>query len=428
MAKGNITKFLLTGVAGGAIALGGNIVYQNVNTHGSITSPTTAGSAQVSKVNVDVNTDTTAAVKKVSNAVVSVLNYQGSSSSSDSLFGGDSASNTTQLSSEGSGVIYKKDGNTAYIVTNDHVVAGAKSLEVLLSGGQKVTATLVGEDTYSDIAVLKIDAKYVKETATFANSDNITVGEPAIAVGSPLGSQFANTATEGIVSAKSRQVSMTNDSGQAVSVNAIQTDASINPGNSGGALINIGGQVIGITQSKLTTTEDGSTTVEGIGFAIPANDVVNIINKLERDGKVVRPALGVSMVALSSLPNSTISELRLPESVTSGVVVAQVQSGLPAANAGLKERDVITKVGDTSVSSSTDLQSALYKHNIGDKVKLTFYRDGKQQTAEVTLNKSSSDLHLNNSSSSSSSSSSNSQRNSQNSDSSNDASDFFSGN
>lgn len=411
MAKGNVTKMLITGVVGGAIALGGNVVYQNATAHNNSVA-NNPGTTQVSKVNVDVNTDTTAAIKKVSPAVVSILNYQKSSGSSDSLdnlFGGSgsgsgssSSSSTPQLSSEGSGVIYKKDGNTAYIVTNNHVVEGASSLEVLMAGGQKVTATLVGADSYTDVAVLKIDAKYVKGVATFANSDDITVGEPAIAVGSPLGSQFANTATEGIVSAKSRQVSMTNDQNQAVSVNAIQTDASINPGNSGGALINIAGQVIGITQSKLTTTQDGSTSVEGIGFAIPSNDAVTIINKLEKDGKVTRPALGISMVALSDLPNEQTAQLKLPESVNAGVVLAQVQSGMPAATAGLKQYDVITKLGDTNITSSTDLQSALYKYNIGDTVKISYYRNGKAETANVKLDKSSSDIHLSNGNNSSS--------------------------
>lgn len=235
---------------------------------------------------------------------------------------------------------------------------------------------------------------------TFADSSKLTIGEPAIAVGSPLGSQFANTATEGILSATIRQVTLTQENGQTTNINAIQTDAAINPGNSGGALINIEGQVIGITQSKITTTEDGSTSVEGLGFAIPSNDVVNIINKLEADGKISRPALGIRMVDLSQLSTNDSSQLKLPSSVTGGVVVYSVQSGLPAASAGLKAGDVITKVGDTAVTSSTDLQSALYSHNINDTVKVTYYRDGKSNTADVKFSKSTSDLETSSSSSS----------------------------
>nr|AAU12542.1 housekeeping protease [Lactococcus lactis] len=406
MAKANIGKLLLTGVVGGAIVLGGSAIYQSTTNQLGNANRSNTTSTKVSNVSVNVNTDVTSAIKKVSNSVVSVMNYQKQNSQSDfsSIFGGNSGSSSAndglQLSSEGSGVIYKKSGGDAYVVTNYHVIAGNSSLDVLLSGGQKVKATVVGYDEYTDLAVLKISSDHVKDVATFADSSKLTIGEPAIAVGSPLGSQFANTATEGILSATSRQVTLTQENGQTTSINAIQTDAAINPGNSGGALINIEGQVIGITQSKITTTEDGSTSVEGLGFAIPSNDVVNIINKLETDGKISRPALGIRMVDLSQLSTNDSSQLKLPSSVTGGVVVYSVQAGLPAATAGLKAGDVITKVGDTAVTSSTDLQSALYSHNINDTVKVTYYRDGKSATANVKLSKSTSDLETNSSSSS----------------------------
>ena len=407
MAKANIGKLLLTGVVGGAIALGGSAIYQSTTNQSANNSRSNTTSTKVSNVSVNVNTDVTSAIKKVSNSVVSVMNYQkDNSQSSDfsSIFGGNSGSSSStdglQLSSEGSGVIYKKSGGDAYVVTNYHVIAGNSSLDVLLSGGQKVKASVVGYDEYTDLAVLKISSEHVKDVAAFADSSKLTIGEPAIAVGSPLGSQFANTATEGILSATSRQVTLTQENGQTTNINAIQTDAAINPGNSGGALINIEGQVIGITQSKITTTEDGSTSVEGLGFAIPSNDVVNIINKLEADGKISRPALGIRMVDLSQLSTNDSSQLKLPSSVTGGAVVYSVQSGLPAASAGLKAGDVITKVGDTAVTSSTDLQSALYSHNINDTVKVTYYRDGKSNTADVKLSKSTSDLETSSSSSS----------------------------
>lgn len=407
MAKANIGKLLLTGVVGGAIALGGSAIYQSTTNQSANNSRSNTTSTKVSNVSVNVNTDVTSAIKKVSNSVVSVMNYQkDNSQSSDfsSIFGGNSGSSSStdglQLSSEGSGVIYKKSGGDAYVVTNYHVIAGNSSLDVLLSGRKKVKASVVGYDEYTDLAVLKISSEHVKDVATFADSSKLTIGEPAIAVGSPLGSQFANTATEGILSATSRQVTLTQENGQTTNINAIQTDAAINPGNSGGALINIEGQVIGITQSKITTTEDGSTSVEGLGFAIPSNDVVNIINKLEADGKISRPALGIRMVDLSQLSTNDSSQLKLPSSVTGGVVVYSVQSGLPAASAGLKAGDVITKVGDTAVTSSTDLQSALYSHNINDTVKVTYYRDGKSNTADVKLSKSTSDLETSSSSSS----------------------------
>lgn len=382
-------------MAGGVIALGGGIGYETL-TNTSLS--TSTGTTSVSNVKYKVNTNTTNAINKISDAVVSVLNYQKGQSSSGSLEdifgGGDNSSSGVQLTSEGSGVIYKKSGNEAYIVTNNHVISGASQVEILMAGGQKVPATVVGTDAFSDLGVLKIDSKYVKAEASFGDSSKLQVGEPAIAVGSPLGSQFANTATEGIISSLARQVSYQNDEGQQSTIDALQTDAAINPGNSGGALINIKGQVIGITSSKISSTEGDSTSVEGMGFAIPSNDAVSIINKLEKDGKVVRPALGIEMAALSSISQATIKDtLKLPNSVTSGVAISSVQSGLPADKAGLKQNDVITKIDDTSVSSPASLQSVLYKHSIGDTIKLTFYRDGKQKTVNVHLTANSSQLN-----------------------------------
>lgn len=404
MTKGNTVKMLLTGVLGGAIALGGSAIYQN--TVGTNTNSSGTSTAKVSNVAVKVTTDTTKAIKKVSPAVVSVLNYQKQQASNSSdfysqFFGGSSSNSenkdkeTAQLAGEGSGVIYKKSDGTAYIVTNNHVIESNDHIEVLLSTGQKVKATVVGADSFTDLAVLKIDSKNVTATASFGDSSKATVGEPAITVGSPLGSQYANSATEGIVSALNRTVQMTNEENQNVSVNAIQTDAAINPGNSGGALINIEGQVIGITSSKIASSGGSSgTAVEGMGFAIPANDVVSIINKLEKDGKVSRPAIGVSMIALSNLTADQVSQLKLPKEVTGGVWVNDVQQGLPAAAAGLKSGDVITKLGDTELTSSVDLQTALYKYAIGDKVEVTYYRDGAKKTANLHLTKENSDLKM----------------------------------
>ncbi|HAZ9818295.1 TPA: trypsin-like serine protease, partial [Enterococcus faecium] len=156
--------------------------------------------------------------------------------------------------SEGSGVIYKKDGNTAYVVTNNHVVDGQQGLEVMMKDGTKVKAELVGTDAYSDLAVLKINSDKVETVASFGDSSALKVGEPAIAIGSPLGSEYANSVTSGIISSLNRQVTSTNESNETVNINAIQTDAAINPGNSGGPLVNIEGQVIGINSSKIAST------------------------------------------------------------------------------------------------------------------------------------------------------------------------------
>ena len=344
----------------------------------------------VSKTAVKNENSTTQAVDKVKDAVVSVITY--SANSQNSLFGSaetDTDTNTEQVSSEGSGVIYKKEGNFAYLVTNTHVISGAKKVDIRLADGTKVPGEIVGSDTYSDIAVVKIAADKVTTVAEFGDSDQLTVGETAIAIGSPLGSEYANTVTQGIVSSLNRNVSLKSEDGQAISTKAIQTDTAINPGNSGGPLINIQGQVIGITSSKIAT--NGGTSVEGLGFAIPSNDAINIINQLEKNGKVTRPALGIQMVNLSNLSSTDLQRLNVPSSVTAGVVVRSVIPSMPA-NGHLQQYDVITKVDDKAISSTTELQSALYSHSIGDSMTITYYRNGKEETTTIKLDKSTSDL------------------------------------
>ena len=351
----------------------------------------TTTTTTVSKAAVKNENSTTQAVDKVKDAVVSVITY--SSNSQNSLITSDETdtdTNAEQVFSEGSGVIYKKEGDTAYIVTNTHVINGAKKVDIRLADGTKVPGDIVGSDTYSDIAVVKIAADKVTTVAEFGDSNQLTVGETAIAIGSPLGSEYANTVTQGIVSSLNRHVSLKSEDGQAISTNAIQTDTAINPGNSGRPLINIQGQVIGITSSKIAS--NGGTSVEGLGFAIPANDVINIIKQLEKDGKVTRPALGIHMVNLSNLNTTDLQKLKLPGNVTSGVAVRSVQKNMPA-NGHLQQYDVITKIDDKAISSTTELQSALYSHSIGDEMTVTYYRNGKEETTKIKLDKSTSDLN-----------------------------------
>lgn len=356
------------------------------------------GKTTVSNVIYDTKSNTTKAVKNVKNTVVSVINYQKTDNSYYNYDSGSQEKNKSEdglgVYGEGSGVIYKKDGDSAYLVTNNHVVKEAEKLEIMMANGKKVVGKLVGSDTYSDLAVIKISSKYVTTVAEFANSDKIKVGEPAIAIGSPLGSDYANSVTEGIVSSLSRTVTSQNENGETISTNAIQTDAAINPGNSGGALINIKGQVIGINSSKIASSNNSNSgvAVEGMGFAIPSNDVVSIINQLEENGEVVRPALGISMANLSEASTSGRDTLKIPSDVTSGIVVLSTQSGMPA-DGKLKKYDVITEIDGKKVASISDLQSILYKHKKGDKIKLTFYREKDKQTVEIQLTKTSQDLN-----------------------------------
>ena len=380
---GNIALVFIVGLLGGILG-----TFLTLQTSHSSTSNTE--SKQVHSTTVKTayknTTSTSEAVDKVKNAVVSVITY--SDSSNQGLFEKEDNSDS-QISSEGSGVIYKKEGKYAYLVTNTHVINGAKKVDILLADGNKVPGEVVGSDVYSDIAVVRISADKAKAVAEFGDSDQLTVGETAIAIGSPLGTDYANSVTQGIISSQGRNVKLKADNGQNISTRALQTDAAINPGNSGGPLINIQGQVIGITSSKISN--NGQTSVEGIGFAIPANDVVNIIKQLEEKGKVVRPALGIQMLDLSNLSTSDLSQLKLPEKISGGVLVRSTLENMPASDK-LQRYDVITKIDDTTIESTADLQSALYSHQINDTIKVTFYRDGKQQTTSIKLTKSTDDL------------------------------------
>ena len=371
-------------------ALGSFVTLQLYQKQGN--QATNNNSGTVTQTSYKNENSTTQAVNKVKDAVVSIITYSSSSSRQSSVFNADdtnSDSDNQQIASEGSGVIYKKDDKDAYLVTNTHVINGASKVDIRLADGTKVPGEIVGSDTFSDIAVVKISSEKVTTVAEFGDSSQLSVGETAIAIGSPLGSEYANTVTQGIISSLNRNVSLKSEDGQAISTKAIQTDTAINPGNYGGPLVNIQGQVIGITSSKIAS--NGGTSVEGLGFAIPSNDAQNIIKQLESDGKVTRPALGIQMVNLSNVGASDLRKLNIPSGLTSGVVVRSVQNNMPA-NGHLQKYDVITKVDDKEIASSTDLQHALYNHAIGDTIKVTYYRNGKEETTSIKLDKNSGDL------------------------------------
>ena len=382
-----VLVIILIGFLSGA--LGSFVTLQLYQKQGN--QATNNNSGTVTQTSYKNENSTTQAVNKVKDAVVSIITYS-SSNRQSSVFNADetnSDSDNQQIASEGSGVIYKKDDKDAYLVTNTHVINGASKVDIRLADGTKVPGEIVGSDTFSDIAVVKISSEKVTTVAEFGDSSKINVGETAIAIGSPLGSEYANTVTQGIISSLDRTVSLKSEDGQAISTKAIQTDTAINPGNSGGPLVNIQGQVIGITSSKIAS--NGGTSVEGLGFAIPSNDAQNIIKQLESDGKVTRPALGIQMVNLSNVGASDLRKLNIPSGLTSGVVVRSVQSNMPA-NGHLQKYDVITKVDDKEIASSTDLQHALYNHAIGDTIKITYYRNGKEETTSIKLDKNSGDL------------------------------------
>ena len=385
----NYGKLFLTVFA--AFALGATSVFGVQSLMG--TGKALNSTVTVTKEDKDNQHTTVNAISKAKDAVVSIVNYQSNSSSNlESILGGNSkkseSSNSGDLkaASSGSGVIYKKSGNTAYIVTNNHVINGAKKLAVILSDGTSVNAELVGTDVWTDLAVLKISAENVTTTMDFADSDKIAVGETAFAIGSPLDVNLSNTVTKGIVSAINRQIPMDvdgdgkNDWNQTV----IQTDAAINPGNSGGALINNEGKLIGINESKIAQAT-ANVSAEGIGFGIPSNEVKLITEQLEQSGKVLRPALGVQLVSVNTVDNDALKS-QLNFNGKQGVVVKTVENGTPAAQAGLEKYDIITKLNGEDVKDVAAVRKYLFeKAKIGDAVKVTYYRNGKEQTTNVVV-------------------------------------------
>lgn len=345
------------------------------------------GDVTVSDVRVDVTSDITDAVDEIDDAVVSIINLQ---AAGEDPFGwyeetqvDEEAEEGMQQAGTGSGAVYKVEDDTAYVFTNQHVIDGSDGVDVMFADGNRVEAEIIGEDIWTDLAVLAVDASHANAVAEFGDSENLTVGEPAIAIGSPLGTEFASSVTSGIISGLERTIPVdTNLDGEMDwEMTAIQTDAAINPGNSGGPLVNIAGQIIGINSMKIS-----SGVVEGMGFAIPSNDAVDIINELEEHGEVIRPFMGVGMVDLSMISSQQrATSLDLPEEVTTGVVVAEVGQGSPADEAGLEPYDVIVTFDGEEVANGMELRQQIYAAEVEEEVEIEFYRDGELQSATLTM-------------------------------------------
>lgn len=386
-----IVKTVIIGLVAGLIGGGASYValdqINNANMNNNAQTSISSSSAKTSKNSAKTSGTMTPAYNDVKGAVVSVINMKRQSNSNNSLFdifGDDDNDNKSkgklQTYSEGSGVIYQKAGNKGYIVTNNHVVSGSDKIQVMLSNGKTVNARIIGTDATTDLAVLSIDSSYVTQTAEFGDSKSLQAGQTVIAVGSPLGSEYASTVTQGIISAPARTITTSSANQQTV----IQTDAAINPGNSGGALVNSAGQVIGINSMKLSQSSDG-TSVEGMGFAIPSNEVVTIVNQLVKKGKIVRPQLGVKVIALQGIPSSYRKHLNIKSNLKNGIYVDSVTKHSAAATAGIKAGDVIIKVDNKAVSDVASLHSILYNHKVGDNVNLTVNRNGKEINLRVKL-------------------------------------------
>ncbi|WP_147802551.1 S1C family serine protease [Alkalicoccus halolimnae] len=334
---------------------------------------------EIESVSLETTSDVTEAVDRVSDAVVGIVNMN---------VGGTGAFGGPEGGGEGtgSGIIYKIEEDRAFVVTNQHVIDGAAEgntdVDVTMTDGSRVPAEFVGEDVLTDLAVLTIDAEGIETIADFGNSGTLRSGEPAIAIGNPLA--FEGSVTLGIISATERSipVDLSGNGQPDWEAEVLQTDAAINPGNSGGALVNIQGEVVGINSMKIA-----QQAVEGIGFSIPTEIAMPVIEDLEQYGEVQRPQMGIALRSLQEIPSDHWQNtLGLPEDVKGGVYVEGVEPGSPAEEGGLQEDDVIVELEDTEISDAHDLRRFLYSEvGIGDEMEVTFYRDGELQTTSIVL-------------------------------------------
>jgi S1-C subfamily serine protease len=330
-------------------------------------SPAPVATVLVPAGQLQVVTEESAIVQAVSKVGPSVVTVVSTLPPQRGFFG-----SVTQPESRGTGVIIDSRG---YIVTNNHVVEGGTALAVLLPNGDKRVATLVGADTFSDLAVISIQGDGLP-TATLGDSSALQPGQLVIAIGSALG-DFRNTVTMGVVSALGRSLETDLGFNQE---DLVQTDAAINRGNSGGPLINSAGQVVGINTLIAGRSTSTDVVAEGLGFAIPSNTVRMVVDDLIRSGKVARPYLGVSWQAVTA---SVASYYDLP--VKAGALVTGVSPNTPASQAGIKTGDIIVKIGDQPITAEMPFVNVLMRYRVGDQVKVVINRGGKEIIVDATL-------------------------------------------
>lgn len=316
--------------------------------------------------NITINEDNTlnSSIQKIYNAVVVVESYK-----------------QNQKAGSGSGFVYKKDDKYGYILTNYHVVSGSSGLKVIDMNGQSIDAVYLGGDSYADIAVIRIDVKNVLDVASIGESTKSKLGDTVFTVGTPIDTEYMGSVTKGIVSGENRTVTVSTTNGNYM-MEVLQTDASINPGNSGGPLVNINGEVIGITSMKLVTD-----SIEGMGFAIPIEIAMSSVDQLELGEKIERPYIGVSLYDIGSMSLYFRNDIKVDNNIKEGAVVAAVEENGDAANGKLTVGDVITELDGTKVKSTAHFKYLLYKHSVGDTIKLKVNNNGKEKSLSINLTK-----------------------------------------
>lgn len=322
------------------------------------------------KTQVYEKTSLKAAIDKIYDAVVVVRVYQ-----------------NDEVSSTGSGFIYKVDNKYGYILTNQHVVSDSKKIKVITTTDEEVEAETLGSDEYLDLAVLKIDKDKVKMVANIGKSEDMSLGDSIFTIGAPMGYDYRGSVTSGVLSGKDRMVSVSvgNSSNNDWVMRVLQIDASINPGNSGGPLLNINGEVIGICSMKLVDSQ-----IEGMGFAIPIEYAMSHVESLEKGEKIEWPVLGISMLNTTDTMNLYRNQIMLDKNVTEGVVIVDLEKDSAAQKSDLEKGDVIIKLNDAKVKDIAYLRYELYQYQAGDTIEITYIRNGKEHKTKVTLGKSSS--------------------------------------
>jgi len=301
------------------------------------------------------------AIAKVYDAVVVVETYQ-----------------NDRLVSSGTGFVYQKSNRYGYILTNNHVITNQENINIIFSNGEYTDASIIGTDLFLDVAVLRVPVDKVLEVANIGKSYDSKLGDTVFTIGAPIGNDFSGTVTRGILSGKDRMITINQGSGN-IQIRAIQTDAAINPGNSGGPLLNLNSEVIGINSLKLA-----SSTIEGMGFAIPIEDIMHHIETLEAGETITRPFLGVTLLDLSETFAINQAGINIPETVRNGVVVSGVTPNSPAST-HLRVGDIITQINDKSVSRKSELRYYLHLNNVGDTIKLTIKRDNQTTNFNIRL-------------------------------------------
>lgn len=316
----------------------------------------------ISEVNVTETNTLKNSIDKIYDAVVVIQSYKNG-----------------KLSSTGTGFYYKKDSKKGYIITNHHVIEDSETIKVTNTSNVESEATLLGSDEYLDLAILSVDAKDVIKVAELGDTSKISVGDTVFTVGSPLGIKYMGTVTKGILSGKNRQVTVKVSNSNFI-MDVLQTDAAINPGNSGGPLLNINGEVIGVTSLKLVEDE-----IEGMGFALPIESVKNSLENLETGKEIERPIFGVQLLDIENKSALRRYGISIDNSIKKGAVVLNIEKGTPADNVNIKVGDVITKINDDVINDSAHFRYCLYKYSVGDTIEITYNRDGNENTINVKL-------------------------------------------